>query len=107
MFDGVYKENYIPQCRNKDILLWCQINDRKNLGFNLLLLKNDNSLYGDWFVLENSSSGLSRTERTSPFGFNLHELPREINLIDALGKYNSKLLSFSQEYLFNYITDRI
>ncbi len=107
VFGEKYKVNYIPKCKGKDILLWCQINDRRNLGFNLLLLKNDDSLYGDWFVLENSSSGFSRTERPSPFGFSLSELPKEINLIDAMHIYNSKLIPFSEDYFLNYIIDRI
>ncbi len=107
VFGEKYKVNYIPKCKGKDILLWCQINDRRNLGFNLLLLKNDDSLYGDWFVLENSSSGFSRTERPSPFGFSLSELPKEINLIDAMHIYNSKLIPFSQDYFLNYIIDKI
>ena len=80
--------NYIPQCKNKDIILWCQIADSLDTGFNILLLKNDDGIYGDWYILENSTSAFARTNRQSPFGFELSELPKEINnIVSALFNY--------------------
>lgn len=101
------KVNYIPQCKNKDIILWCQIADSLYTGFNILLLKNDDGIYGDWYILENSTSAFARTNRQSPFGFELSELPKEINNIGVLHIYNLNLYPFSVEKLLEYIADRI
>lgn len=101
------KVNYIPQCKNKDIILWCQIADSLDTGFNILLLKNDDGIYGDWYILENSTSAFARTNRQSPFGFELSELPKEINNIGVLHVYNLNLYPFSVEKLLEYIADRV
>lgn len=98
--------NYIPQCNRKDILLWCQV-DCSGYGFNLLLLKNDESIYGDWFILENSPNALSREKRRSPFGFDLNELPTEIELINAAHIYDSKLFPYTKAKLLQFISDRV
>jgi len=99
--------NYIPQCKGRDIILWCQLADSQKLGFNILLLKNNDGIYGDWFILENSIGALTRTNRPSPFGFELSELPKEINYINALHIYNLNLQPYSKEKLLEYITGRI
>lgn len=99
--------NYIPQCKGKDILLWCQIDVHPGYGFNILLVKNNSSIYGDWFILENSSNALSRERRTSPFGFQISELPKEIELIDAMHIYVSKLYPYSRDKLLQFIADRV
>ncbi len=99
--------HYIPQCRGKDVLLWCQVADTKSLGFNIVLLRNESSLYGDWFILENTSNGLGRIDRPGPFGFSLTELPKEINYIGSLHIYNMELYPFTQEKLLRFITERV
>lgn len=106
-FGDVRTVNYIPQCKRKDILLWCQVDDMLGYGFNILLLKNDDSIYGDWFILENSSNALSREKRKSPFGFQLSELPKEIELIDAMHIYVSKLYPYTKDKLLQFIADRV
>ena len=63
--------------------------------------------YGDWYILENSTSAFARTNRQSPFGFELSELPKEINNIGVLHIYNLNLYPFSVEKLLEYIADRI
>ena len=45
--------NYTPQFEKRDVILWCQVNDENNLGFNLILAKNDDDIYGEWILLEN------------------------------------------------------
>ena len=106
-FGDIRTVNYIPQCECKDILLWCQVKDISGYGFNLLLTKNDSSIYGDWYVLENKVSSLSRKKRNSPFGFTLYELPKEIGLINAMHIYDSKLYPYTQDMLLQYIADRV
>lgn len=97
----------IPQCRKRDIILWCQVADQNNLGFNILLLKNDSSIYGDWYILENSANGFSRTSRPSPFGFGLNELPKEINNLGAVHIYDMVLTPFSEDKLLSFVAERV
>ena len=107
-FDREEKQvNYHPQCNGKDVLLWCQVNDQNDIGFNLLLLKNENSIYGDWFILENTVNAISKQQRPSPFGFTLSELPKEINHINVLHVYVLSLVPFSKEKLLSYLSERV
>lgn len=106
-FGDIRTINYIPQCKGKDILLWCQIDAYPGYGFNVLLVKNDSSIYGDWFILENTVNPLSRTNRKSPFGFTLSELPKEINNIGVMHIYNINLTQFSIDKILKFIADRV
>ena len=105
--DSPRQEHYIPQCKGRNIVLWSQVRDNANQGFNLLLLHNDSGLYGDWFVLENSTSGLTRINRPGSFGFELSELPKEVNNIGTLHAYNIVLSQYSPEKLLEYIAERV
>ena len=106
-FGDIRTINYIPQCKGKDILLWCQIEDMSGYGFNLLLTKNDSSMYGDWYVLENKVSALSQERRNSPFGFTLNELPKEINNIGVTHIYELNLYPYTKDKLLSFIADRV
>lgn len=97
----------LPQCKKRDIILWCQVADKNNLGFNLLLLKNDSSIYGDWYILENSVNVFTRINRPSPFGFKLSELPDEINNLGAMHIYNMDLMPFSEDKLLRFVAERV
>lgn len=106
-FGDIRTINYIPQCKGKDILLWCQVEDMSGYGFNLLLTKNDSCMYGDWYVLENIVSSLSREKRNSPFGFTLNELPKEINNIGVTHIYELNLYPYTKDKLLSFIADRV
>lgn len=106
IFGNTITQNYVPQCNNKGIILWCQVKDNAGYGFNILLLKNEESMYGDWFVLENESNAFTQGNRLSPFGFSLSELPKEIELINATHIYSSKLFPFEKKKLIQFIVDR-
>lgn len=97
-------EYYIPQCKNRDVLAWGGISADDNKGFNLLLLKNDKLLYGDWFIMENTNSGFSNRIRPEPFAFELNELPKEIRYIDMTHIYNSNLKAMDIQSLFEFIS---
>lgn len=107
LFGDIRTINYIPQCKGKDILLWCQVEDMSGYGFNLLLTKNDSSMYGDWYVLENKVSALSQERRNSPFGFTLNELPKEINNIGVTHIYELNLYPYTKDKLLSFIADRV
>lgn len=101
--EGYRTINYIPKCKNREILAWSQVADSSGRGFNLILLKTDGELYGDWFILINTNSGLSRSRRIEPFGFELDELPKEIDLINATHIYNSELKSINTTDIIEFI----
>ncbi len=103
VFDRAYTRPYTPQCKGKDILAWSCVSDSSGIGFNLLLLKNQDSMYGDWFIMNNRNSGLSRNQRIEPFGFSIRELPKEIDLITAMHIYYSDVVPFSCEFVFDYL----
>ena len=99
--------HYLPQCRRKDIVLWCQLKDHNEKGFNILLLKNDASIYGDWYILENKENPLSGIQDTVPFGFKISDLPRAIQRIDMYDIYNMNLISFTSERFLDFFTERV
>lgn len=103
---GWREENYIPQIQNRDILAWGQVNDNSNKGFNLILSKVEDSLYGDWLIITNTNSGFGKTMRPEPFGFKLEELQREIESITAMHIYNSEVKNFVVEDIIKFISDR-
>ena len=106
-YDGrIVKENYIPQCDGRNVMFWAQVSDYAGLGFNILLLESKDDIYGEWFVLENESNGLSRTNRPSPFGFNLSELPKEIVHLRALHIYNMRLMPYEREKIIGFLAER-
>ena len=102
--EGYRIENYIPQCENRDILAWGQVSVSNQFGFNLLLLKVDNEIYGEWFVLENTNSGFGNSNRPEPFGFRLDELPREIEFLRTIHIYDIKIMSFDINYIIEFIS---
>ena len=97
--------NYIPKCQNREVLAWSQVTDANGKGFNLLLLKNEDSLYGDWFVLTNTNTAFNRSRREEPFGFTLKELPKEIVYINVTHIYDLKLTEFNETVLFDFLAD--
>ena len=99
--------NYIPQFENKDVLLWCQVEDADHIGFNLLLVKNDDDIYGEWIFIENSTNFFSREPRPSPFGFDLSELPEEIDYLHTTHIYDMKPSVFSKEKIIDFISSHI
>lgn len=100
-------ENYVPQCKGRDVLLWSQVCDKTGHGYNLLLLKNERSLYGDWYILKNRNSGLNRSRRIEPFGFTLDELPDEIINIDATHIYISELSSLKSTDTPDFLSEHV
>ena len=106
-FGETYQINKAPKCEDKEVILWCQLSDNEGFGFNLLLLKNPMSIYGDWYILENTNGAFSKYERPSPFGFDLKELPEEIHYLHTLHVYNLNLFPFTDEKLIGFIAERV
>lgn len=104
---GTVRKNYIPQCKGRNVQAWSHVRDQSGRGFNLLLLENQEGLYGDWYILNNTNSGFNRSPRIAPFGFTIKELPKEIMLITATHIYNSELIDFDETQFLNYFADRV
>lgn len=103
IFNFIRVRHYHPHCNNKKILAWICISDQSGIGFNLLLLENVTSMYGDWFIMVNRNNGLGSSRRPEPFGFQINELPKEIQLIHAAHIYCSEIMPFSCSYLLDYL----
>lgn len=99
--------NYVPQCKGRDVLAWSQVVDATGKGFNILLLKAENSMYGDWYILTNTNSALSRQRRVEPFGFSLKELPTEINHINVTHIYELTLTAFDESVLLTFLAEHV
>jgi len=98
-------QNYIPQYKNKDILLWGEICNDYGYGFNIILLKN-NDLYGDWMIMTNKNNALTSVRRKpEPFGFEIKELPKEINYISILHIFSTQIESLNDELLLKKIDE--
>ena len=107
-FEDKYRYvNYVPECNNQEIVAWSQVSDSNGRGFNLILLKSNESLYGDWYVLKNTNSGLNSYPRNEPFGFEIKELPDQIVKIRALGLYNMDLFPLDNLYVVNFIAQYV
>lgn len=100
------KENYIPQCDGRNVMYWAQVSDYAGRGFNILLLESKDDIYGEWFILESESNGFSRTNRPSPFGFKLSELPKETLHLRAVHIYNMRLMPYVREKLIDFLAER-
>ena len=87
-------------------MAWSYLRDESARGFNILLLKCKDSLYGDWYILRNTNGALSKEYRAEPFGFTLQELPKEIVHLDSLHIYNSELKEFDIVDVENFLADR-
>ncbi|GAG73830.1 unnamed protein product, partial [marine sediment metagenome] len=61
------KENLIkkvvPKLKGRKILAWGVFITSEGKGFNIFLIEKENDIYGEWLILENRNSALSRRER--------------------------------------------
>ncbi len=97
-------ENQTPYLNKRKVVAWggLYVDDKK--GFNILLLDKEGEIYGEWVILENTNSGLSRNMRPEPFAFQLNELEKEIQLVNVMHIYNSKILNFDINKFYEYIS---
>lgn len=97
-------ETKMPLLNNRKIFAWGRLNSTEQTGFNIFLLEKSGEIYGEWFLMENTNSGLgSRRPRPEPFGFELSELEKEIQYIKTISAYNSKILPLEIDMFFQYV----
>lgn len=99
----------LPKINNEIIVAWGLIRSNTSKGFNIILAKNDTEVYGKWYLLLNTDSGLGgRLKKLpSPFAFDLKELKKEVSMIRVVDVINRKLIPFDIEYIKKFITEMI
>jgi len=102
------KELRIPRVNKRKVLAWGFIKANDNKGFNILLLENPESIYGNWLLLFNKHSVIAvpKDNRPEPFPFEFNEIEKEINYLNGVHIYvtqQSNLdLNMVKEFLSNY-----
>jgi len=99
----------LPKVNSEAIIAWGIVRSDYQTGFNVILTFNpaQDTIYGNWHILENSNSSIAHTgvKRVSPFGFTLDELPKEIQHINSTHIYSTKVLDFSIDYIHSFISN--
>jgi serine/threonine protein kinase len=102
------RELRIPQVDNRRVLAWGYIKADNGRGFNLILLQNSDSIYGEWLLLFNRHSArvIKKDNRPVPFPFEFNEIEKEINYLNAMHIYVTERfpLDFNKvkEFLVDY-----
>jgi hypothetical protein len=102
------RELRLPKIQNRKVLAWGLIKASDKRGFNILLLENPESIYGNWLLFFNKHSALviQKNNRPEPFPFEFKEIEEEINYLNAMHIYvttKSDLdLNKIKEFLSNY-----
>ncbi|GAG56731.1 unnamed protein product, partial [marine sediment metagenome] len=106
------KENLIkkvaPKLKERKILAWGVFITSEGKGFNIFLVEKENDIYGEWLILENKNSALSRRERLpAPFPFEIQEFQKELPRINATHIYKSKIIEFNIKYIIGFFHELI
>ncbi len=101
---GIRSEVKVPVLRKRKVKAWGGIYNSNSTGFNIVLLENEGDIYGQWYSMENTNSGLSRNYRIQPFAFNINELEKEIQYVDATHIYNTDVSEFDIDKIFAYMS---
>lgn len=103
-FEQYYKKSYRPRLNGKEILAWGAVYFEKQMSYNLILVKDEESMYGKWYQIKNRNHALSREPRLpEPFAFDFHEIENEIKLMNAVHIYTSSIEEFNKEELLGNI----
>ena len=96
-------ELQMPKYQGTPLLAWGYFRASDGRGFNLLLLKNEEEPYGNWYTLANRNSALVRQERPNPFPFEFNEIEREIQLVRTTHIYVSEGRPLDLKYLKEFV----
>lgn len=93
-----YNVNYTLTYKDKPVVGLAKIYSvDTNLGFNLMLVKNE-GLYGDWYILQGRNSFIaSHSTRKEPFAFDFGELPKQIEQKDVMGFFSLNISPFTED----------
>lgn len=106
MWGESVKSTVRPSLRGRLIMAWGAVEDSNGKGLNIILVESDDDAYGDWYILENSESGLSshRNRRETPFAFQKQELRKEIYNVGIMHIYNMRDIPLDTDSLIKFIT---
>lgn len=108
-FDNKVRRLYRPTLRNKKVLAWGYLKDSEGGGFNILLVENEGELYGEWYTLWNTNSGIfaHRQRQPEPFYFDFNEIEKELPLITATDIYNTEVKPMDMAMFLGYFVTNI
>jgi serine/threonine protein kinase len=95
-----------PKLNQKSVLAWGGLESSDRKGLNIVLVESDLDEYGDFYILENTHSGLARQSdnRPDPFAFTSSELLKEIHVIGAMHIYNTKVNKLNINALISFVS---
>ncbi len=96
----------LPRIDERRIMAWGFIKANDGTGFNIILLENDDSPYGEWLLLLNRHRVLltrTKDSRPEPFPFEMKELENEIKSFGGMHIYVSERLDLDLEYIKGFI----
>ncbi len=97
-FGNIYEEEYRPMLKGKEILAWGMINYADELSYNLILVNDNENIYGKWYQLKNSNSAFNQIPRTPEiFAFEFNEIEEELHYINVMHIYNSVLEEYNKD----------
>lgn len=97
-FGNIYEEEYRPMLKGKEILAWGMINYADELSYNLILVNDNENIYGKWYQLKNSNSAFNQIPRTPEiFAFEFNEIEKELHYINVMHIYNSVLEEYNKD----------
>lgn len=97
-FWNIYEEEYRPMLKGKEILAWGMINYADELSYNLILVNDNENIYGKWYQLKNSNSAFNQIPRTPEiFAFEFNEIEKELHYINVMHIYNSVLEEYNKD----------
>jgi len=96
----------VPKLKGRKILAWGFFRTSEGKGFNLFLVEKADDIYGDWLILENRNSALSREKRSpEPFSFEVQEFKKELPCIDAMHIYESEIIELNIKYIIDFFKE--
>jgi eukaryotic-like serine/threonine-protein kinase len=93
---------------HREIRAWGLVKAPSGRGFNLLLVaESPSDVYGNWMTLHVQHSALvvQHDDRPEPFGFEIKELPEEIQYLNAVHIYQTRKSAFKSELFDPLITE--
>ncbi len=101
-------ELQIPEYENRRIMAWGYLRASDRRGLNLILVQDDDPIYGTWFMLINRHNALSsKRDRAEPFPFDFTELEKEIRLIKSMHIYKTEHRVLDIEVLKQFIGEYV
>jgi hypothetical protein len=108
MFGDVFErqEIQIPHYRGRRIQGWAVIEASDRRGLNLILVEQEGQIYGEWFMLINTSGMLSSgLDRPEPFAFSFNELEEGVSLIGVISRYQVQAKPLDLAYIKEFIAN--